>query len=84
VENPDVGEHEDADVQAERRKVADIMASGSPDPPVVIVQNLRKEYTRSLGCKDAGDSDCGKVNVIFKTYSIFSVMVEYTLCSEIF
>ncbi|KAF4526763.1 hypothetical protein B566_EDAN015792 [Ephemera danica] len=63
VENADVGEHEDADVQAERRKVNDLMSSGAPDPPVVIVQNLRKEYTRSLGCRDAGDSDSGKVAV---------------------
>jgi hypothetical protein len=63
VENLDVGEHEDADVQAERRKVTELMASGAPDPPVVIVQNLRKEYKRSFNCRDGGDADMGKVRV---------------------
>ncbi|XP_014207034.1 ATP-binding cassette sub-family A member 5-like isoform X2 [Copidosoma floridanum] len=46
MENNDVGEHEDSDVKNERQKVFNIMTSSSAgqEPPVVMVQNLRKEY----------------------------------------
>ncbi|XP_072159520.1 cholesterol transporter ABCA5 [Bemisia tabaci] len=38
------GEHEDEDVKAERAKVAQLLSTKMTDPPVVVVQNLRKEY----------------------------------------
>ncbi|XP_049766661.1 cholesterol transporter ABCA5-like isoform X1 [Schistocerca cancellata] len=65
TENSDIGEHEDNDVKAERQKVADIMASNITKPPVVIVQNLRKEYhkkelkmcTCSLCCPKEEEED---------------------------
>nr|CAD7260968.1 unnamed protein product [Timema shepardi] len=44
VENSDIGEHEDSDVKAERQKVVNILSGSINNPPVVIVQNLRKEY----------------------------------------
>lgn len=41
MENSDVGEHEDADVKAERQKVFDLITSSSvQEPPVVLVQVL--------------------------------------------
>lgn len=45
IENNDIGEHEDADVKIERQKVFNYVTSTSvQEPPVVLVQNLRKEY----------------------------------------
>ncbi|XP_016838488.1 ATP-binding cassette sub-family A member 5 isoform X2 [Nasonia vitripennis] len=45
MENNDVGDHEDEDVKNERQKVFNLMSSTSvQEPPVVLVQNLRKEY----------------------------------------
>ncbi|XP_076233119.1 cholesterol transporter ABCA5 [Calliopsis andreniformis] len=45
MDNSDVGEHEDADVRVERQKVLNLISSSSvQEPPVVLVQNLRKEY----------------------------------------
>ncbi|XP_024942835.1 ATP-binding cassette sub-family A member 5 [Cephus cinctus] len=45
MENSDVGEHEDADVKNERQRVFNLISSSSvQEPPVVLVQNLRKEY----------------------------------------
>ncbi|XP_046734287.1 cholesterol transporter ABCA5-like isoform X1 [Diprion similis] len=44
MENSDVGEHEDSDVKAERQRVFNLMAASVQEPPVVMVQNLRKEY----------------------------------------
>ncbi|XP_071448970.1 cholesterol transporter ABCA5-like [Hetaerina americana] len=47
VENNDIGSHEDTDVKAERQKVAQLLSSNVVQPPVVILQNLRKEYQKS-------------------------------------
>ncbi|XP_032674925.1 ATP-binding cassette sub-family A member 5-like isoform X2 [Odontomachus brunneus] len=45
IENSDVGEHEDADVKTERQRVFNLVSSSAvQEPPVVLVQNLRKEY----------------------------------------
>ncbi|XP_029171757.1 ATP-binding cassette sub-family A member 5-like isoform X1 [Nylanderia fulva] len=45
MENSDIGEHEDADVKNERQKVFNLITSSAvQEPPVVLVQNLRKEY----------------------------------------
>lgn len=39
IENSDVGEHEDADVKAEKQKVLNLITSSSvQEPPVVLVQ----------------------------------------------
>lgn len=38
IENNDIGEHEDADVKAERTRVCEILNSQLQNPPVVIVQ----------------------------------------------
>lgn len=39
MENADIGEHEDADVKAERQKVFNLITSSSvQEPPVVLVQ----------------------------------------------
>ncbi|XP_067014846.1 cholesterol transporter ABCA5 [Anabrus simplex] len=43
-ENTDVDEHEDDDVKAEREKVNNLLSTSPANPPVVVVQNLRKEY----------------------------------------
>ncbi|XP_017782555.1 PREDICTED: ATP-binding cassette sub-family A member 5-like [Nicrophorus vespilloides] len=43
----DVGENEDIDVIAERQKVTTILNSHTQNPPVVMVQNLHKEYTKN-------------------------------------
>ncbi|XP_023723147.1 ATP-binding cassette sub-family A member 5 isoform X3 [Cryptotermes secundus] len=59
VENNDVGEHEDDDVRMERQKVSDILSNRSADPPVVIVQNLRKEYQKvTRVCSGSTDGSC--------------------------
>ncbi|XP_034945670.1 ATP-binding cassette sub-family A member 5-like [Chelonus insularis] len=55
LENPDIGEHEDADVKNERQRVFNYVNSSSvQEPPVVLLQNLRKEYrqrkTGSCSC----------------------------------
>lgn len=42
----DVGENEDTDVKAERQKVRNIMHSDIQNKPVVMVQNLHKEYLK--------------------------------------
>ncbi|XP_043274650.1 ABC transporter A family member 1-like isoform X2 [Venturia canescens] len=48
MENSDVGEHEDTDVKNERQRVFNFITSSSvQEPPVVLVQNLRKEYRQS-------------------------------------
>ncbi|XP_015178211.1 PREDICTED: ABC transporter A family member 1-like isoform X2 [Polistes dominula] len=45
MENSDIGEHEDSDVKNERQRVFNLITSPSvQQPPVVLVQNLRKEY----------------------------------------
>nr|XP_050848484.1 cholesterol transporter ABCA5-like [Vespula vulgaris]XP_050848485.1 cholesterol transporter ABCA5-like [Vespula vulgaris]XP_050848486.1 cholesterol transporter ABCA5-like [Vespula vulgaris] len=45
MENSDVGDHEDADVKTERQRVFNLITSPSiQQSPVVLVQNLRKEY----------------------------------------
>lgn len=50
-ESSDVGEHEDNDVKTERQKVSSLMNSCSPNLPLVMVQNLHKEYThKSFRC----------------------------------
>lgn len=50
MENNDIGEHEDTDVKNERQKVFNLITSSAvQDPPVVLVQNLRKEYQREVG-----------------------------------
>ncbi|XP_017752415.1 PREDICTED: ATP-binding cassette sub-family A member 2-like [Eufriesea mexicana] len=55
IENSDVGEHEDADVKAEKQKVLNLITSSSvQEPPVVLVQNLRKEYRQ----KESGSCSC--------------------------
>ncbi|KAK1133937.1 hypothetical protein K0M31_011724 [Melipona bicolor] len=55
MENSDVGEHEDSDVKAEKQKVFNLISSSSvQEPPVVLVQNLRKEYRQ----KDTGSCSC--------------------------
>lgn len=45
-ESSDVGEHEDNDVRSERQKVSTLMNSSSPNLPLVMVQNLHKEYQK--------------------------------------
>lgn len=55
MENTDVGDHEDADVKNERQRIFNFVNSSSvQEPPVVLVQNLRKEYrqreTTSCSC----------------------------------
>ncbi|GAB1868912.1 ABC transporter domain-containing protein [Camponotus japonicus] len=53
MENSDIGEHEDTDVKNERQKVFNLITSSSvQEPPVVLVQNLRKEYRQ----REAGSS----------------------------
>lgn len=53
MENTDVGEHEDTDVKNERQRVFNFITSSSvQEPPVVLLQNLRKEYRQ----KEAGTS----------------------------
>ncbi|KMQ94889.1 atp-binding cassette sub-family a member 2-like protein [Lasius niger] len=55
MENSDIGEHEDADVKNERQKVFNLITSSAvQEPPVVLVQNLRKEYRP----REAGGSSC--------------------------
>ncbi|CAK9823283.1 Cholesterol transporter ABCA5 [Anthophora retusa] len=55
MENSDIGEHEDGDVKAERQKVFNLITSSSvQEPPVVLVQNLRKEYRP----KESGSCSC--------------------------
>ncbi|KAJ3650608.1 hypothetical protein Zmor_016696 [Zophobas morio] len=43
----DIGENEDQDVKGERQKVKNLMDCYVVNPPVVMVQNLHKEYTKS-------------------------------------
>lgn len=43
----DIGENEDQDVKAERQKVKNLMDCHVVNPPVVMVQNLHKEYIKS-------------------------------------
>lgn len=53
MENSDIGEHEDTDVKNERQKVFNLITSSAvQEPPVVLVQNLRKEYRQ----REAGSS----------------------------
>lgn len=40
----DIGENEDEDVKKERHKVKELVNNPSQNPPVIIVQNLHKEY----------------------------------------
>lgn len=41
MENSDIGEHEDADVKAEKQKVFNLITSSAvQEPPVVLVQVL--------------------------------------------
>ncbi|KZC11898.1 ATP-binding cassette sub-family A member 5 [Dufourea novaeangliae] len=55
MENTDIGEHEDSDVKAERQKVFNLITSSSvQEPPVVLVQNLRKEYRH----RESGSCSC--------------------------
>ncbi|KAK0172353.1 hypothetical protein PV328_005684 [Microctonus aethiopoides] len=55
MENSDVGEHEDTDVKNERQRVFNFINSSSvQEPPVVLVQNLRKEYRQ----REAGSCNC--------------------------
>ncbi|CAH1111719.1 unnamed protein product [Psylliodes chrysocephalus] len=50
-EASDVGENEDQDVKAERQKVKNLMHNHIMNPPVVMVENLHKEYTnKDLRC----------------------------------
>lgn len=58
MENSDIGEHEDTDVKSERQKVFNFVVSPavSQEPPLVLVQNLRKEYRH----KESGSSCCPK------------------------
>ncbi|KAI4488532.1 hypothetical protein M0802_011535 [Mischocyttarus mexicanus] len=45
MENSDIGEHEDSDVKNERQRVFNLITSPSvQQSPVVLLQNLRKEY----------------------------------------
>ncbi|KAG7209072.1 hypothetical protein KM043_015226 [Ampulex compressa] len=62
MENSDIGEHEDADVKTERQKVFNLITLSSvQEPPVVLVQNLRKEYRQresgSCGCCSKRDEE---------------------------
>ncbi|KAF5301097.1 hypothetical protein FQA39_LY10916 [Lamprigera yunnana] len=43
----DIGENEDDDVKNERQKVKDLIINTSHNPPVIVVQNLHKEYKKS-------------------------------------
>ncbi|XP_018316793.1 ATP-binding cassette sub-family A member 5 [Mycetomoellerius zeteki] len=58
MENSDIGEHEDTDVKNERQKVFNFVVSSAlgQEPPLVLLQNLRKEYRQ----KESGSSCCSK------------------------
>ncbi|KAK4878287.1 hypothetical protein RN001_010793 [Aquatica leii] len=43
----DIGENEDDDVKTERQKVKDLMDNANHNTPVIVVQNLHKEYKKS-------------------------------------
>ncbi|KAK9876012.1 hypothetical protein WA026_011128 [Henosepilachna vigintioctopunctata] len=47
-EMSDIGENEDQDVKTERLKVKNLMSTQARTPPVVISQNLHKEYDKNL------------------------------------
>ncbi|CAG9814922.1 unnamed protein product [Phaedon cochleariae] len=51
-----IGEYEDQDVKAERQKVMNLMQCHIAHPPVVMVENLHKEYVK----RDSGLCECGK------------------------
>ncbi|XP_074040228.1 cholesterol transporter ABCA5 [Leptinotarsa decemlineata] len=65
----DIGENEDEDVKAERQKVKNLMHCHIANPPVVMVENLHKEYTSSelklceCCCKSEEDTETTKVAV---------------------
>ncbi|KAJ8921257.1 hypothetical protein NQ315_013729 [Exocentrus adspersus] len=65
----DVGENEDQDVKAEREKVKNLMNCHTVNPPVVMVQNLHKEYIRhelkicECCCKSEEENETVKVAV---------------------
>ncbi|XP_050473146.1 cholesterol transporter ABCA5-like isoform X3 [Bombus huntii] len=66
MENSDIGEHEDADVKAEKQKVFNLITSSAvQEPPVVLVQNLRKEYrqqdTGSCSCCSKQDEEASQI-----------------------
>ncbi|XP_044260177.1 cholesterol transporter ABCA5-like [Tribolium madens] len=63
----DIGENEDQDVKTERGKVKNLMDCHVVNPPVVMVQNLHKEYTKSEikceCCKHDDEPDCTKIAI---------------------
>ncbi|CAD6242712.1 GSCOCT00009542001.2-RA-CDS [Cotesia congregata] len=65
MENTDVGDHEDTDVKNERQRIFNVVNSSSvQEPPVVLVQNLRKEYRQreatSCGCCNKREEEVPK------------------------
>ncbi|XP_046604475.1 cholesterol transporter ABCA5-like isoform X2 [Neodiprion virginianus] len=75
MENSDVGEHEDGDVKAERQRVFNLMAASVQEPPVVMVQNLRKEYrnreiTPCSCCTKRDDEPAPKRKVAVRNLSL--------------
>ncbi|CAH0549112.1 unnamed protein product [Brassicogethes aeneus] len=55
----DIGENEDNDVKMERQKVKNLMHEAPTKPPVVMVQNLHKEYVKDQEycCQNGDDLD---------------------------
>lgn len=72
--NIDTGENEDQDVKVERQKVTDLITGHITNPPVVMVQNLRKEYTRSelkvCECCCKRDEEAATTKVAVKSLSL--------------
>ncbi|KAI2474243.1 ATP binding cassette (ABC) protein subfamily A member [Diabrotica virgifera virgifera] len=66
-EASDIGENEDQDVKAERQKVKNLMHNHIINPPVVMVENLHKEYIKSelrcTCCKSEEESETTKIAV---------------------
>lgn len=63
----DIGENEDHDVKAERHKVKNLMHNHIMNPPVVMVENLHKEYVKSQircnCCKSEEEVETTKIAV---------------------
>ncbi|KAB0791349.1 hypothetical protein PPYR_03149 [Photinus pyralis] len=69
----DIGENEDDDVKIERQKVKELIGNTTQSPPVIVVQNLHKEYKRRQSkicarfCNN--DEEC-KTKVAVKSLSL--------------
>ncbi|XP_060533320.1 cholesterol transporter ABCA5-like [Cylas formicarius] len=74
AEVSDIGENEDHDVKAERLKIKNLMSSPNVSPPVVMVQNLHKEYKNKNKQYEyycfKNDDDEEKIKVAVKSLSL--------------